>query len=486
VTPAATTGEPIPSIEAPVTRHGITFGTVVDAVDDLGMDPTGHEPIDDALEEAYGDDTLLALPPGRYLVADQHEWDAGVEGFGLLGLGTGRENVELVFPPGNAGAPDPANHWFLRVSSGRDHLVENLTVQQTGDRVTGVGALFRLADGLRIVDVEFAGFDPEWSHAPGFSLLTEITDQDGVGVIRRFVSTDGGVVSEYPKRKTPIGAFSPHRGELRIKDAHVEESGSHSAYVSRTNGCVRVEGGLFRNNDNTNLRLSGGGHPNKRSWVRGSRIVVDVEGAAHLPDGERYQGARGIWVEAGGKHEYGHGDLLIEGVSAVARSNAAPFPLLLVEHSHGSVTIRNSRFASAVRGVTPVDARWTYDTVDDGGALTVESVRIDAPGRTAAGSALDVDERPGTVIRDATITLTAGSVDGLAADRTNDLRVLDSTIRARLPSQAPTAAGTIAGNNDGVAIRDSTNCLLRDLAIDVPGRATNVVNSGVELVNIHE
>ncbi|MFC7028083.1 twin-arginine translocation signal domain-containing protein [Halomicroarcula sp. GCM10025710] len=55
-------------------RHGISFGTVVNAVEDLGMDPTGQEPIDDELQATLEQgNVLVAFPPGRYLFESEPE-----------------------------------------------------------------------------------------------------------------------------------------------------------------------------------------------------------------------------------------------------------------------------------------------------------------------------------------------------------------------------------------------------------------------------
>ena len=51
------------------------FDRVVDAVDDLGMDPTGESPIDDALNGAFETGTLIEFPPGDYMVAEEAPTD---------------------------------------------------------------------------------------------------------------------------------------------------------------------------------------------------------------------------------------------------------------------------------------------------------------------------------------------------------------------------------------------------------------------------
>ena len=59
-----------------------SFDRVVDAVDDLGMDPTGEEAIDDILSDEIPADTLVEFPSGEYLVTDAVETDA-VKRFGI-------------------------------------------------------------------------------------------------------------------------------------------------------------------------------------------------------------------------------------------------------------------------------------------------------------------------------------------------------------------------------------------------------------------
>jgi hypothetical protein len=493
--PAATTRDDADDLlAAPTTRHGIEFDSVRNAVDDLGMDPEGEDPIDDALASAIGDGTLVVFPPGRYLATREHDYETPIQRFGLLGLGTSRRDVQFVFPKGNEGAPDPADYIFLRIDheDARDVLLENLTIQQTPDEVTGVGTKFVLADGLRLIDLEFGGFSPNTSrHAPSYSVIAHITDRDGVGVIRRFVSVGGGVVDEYPNRKTPIGAFHDHRGELRIEDAHVEESGSHSVYVSRTRGCVRVLGGLFRNNDNTNIRMSGGGHPRKASWIKGARVEIDLQAAEQLREGERYQNPRGIRVEAGGEHDYGYHGLLIEDVDVVIESNldAGGLPLLQLEHTHGSTTVRNSRFASAVEAVTPIAAYSPIREIIDGPTgLTLESVAVEtAATRVLDGGAVAINGRPNSTIEDTTIRLVDGWVDGVRTADTDGLVIDNTTIESRARTNVPPIAGASEaafGWNDGVVIRDATGCNLRRTVIDVPGVPTRFVNSQVETKNI--
>lgn len=478
--------------DTPTTLRGIEFETVLNVVDDLGMDPTGRIPIDDALDEGYGEKTLLVFPPGKYLATDEHLYRSPTRQFGMIGLGESRRDVQFVFPKGNEGAPDPANYRFLSFQRGRDILVENLTFQMTDDDVTGVETVFTIDDGFWMVDVEFAGFMPREAVAPSNNLIAHITHPDGVGIIRRFVSTGGGVVGRYPSRGTPIGVFKNHRGELRIEDAHIEESGSHSIYASRTQGCVRVEGGLFRNNDNTNLRLSGGGHPTKRSWIKNARVEIDVDKATRLPEGEHYQSTRGIWVEAGGSRSPGYSDLLIENVDATIWSNgsASDLPLLLIDSTHGSVTVRNSRFRSFVEDVEPIDVRDPdTDIVKGPTHVIIENTEIETTAKRVLdeGAALSITDRPNSRVVGSTIRLVDGWVNGIYVENSDGFIARDTRITTRNPSPTSAAdglAGEGFGWNTGIVIRDSENCDLRGIVIDVPGLPTDFENSQVKMDQI--
>ena len=481
---------PVPG--EPAVLHGITFDTVLHAVDDLGMDPTGRTAIDEALDAAHGDGVLVVFPPGDYLATDEHLYDTPTRRFGLLGLGESHRDVQFVFPEGNAGAPDPGNFRFLSFLAGEDVVIENLTFQMTDDMVTGVETVFTLEDGFWMVDVEFAGFMPKEEFAPANNVIAHITDVDGVGVIRRFTSTGGGVVDRYPQRGTPIGVFRGHRGELRIEDAHIEESGSHSIYASRPQGCVRVEGGLFRNNDNTNLRISGGGHPTKRSWIKGARIEIDVDNATKLPPGENYQSIRGIWVESGGSHSPGYSGLLIEDVDAVVRSNgeASELPLLLIDTTHGSVTVRNCRFRSFVENVEPIDARAPDPTIVTGPKeVIIENTEIVTTATRVLdeGAALSITNRPGSRVSGTTIRLRDGWVDGISVEGSDEFAAHDSEITSTARGRS-SVAGSVAGNafgwNKGIVIRNSLDCDLRRLVIGVPGAPTEFEESQVRTEQI--
>jgi len=420
--------------DAATERHGISFDRTLDAVDDLGMDDSGRQSIDGALSSAAEDGTLVEFPPGTYRVNRQLTLK-NVDNFGMVGSSGDRGDVQFVTDSGNA------LQWIVAVDS-RNHLYENFTMQQTGDRRTSFSNVWKLSTGLHIENVELAGWNPrddKYDTKPG--LKPHITSRGGVGVIKDFVCTGGGVVDTYPARRVPIWMGPSHRGELRLVDAHIEESGSHSIYASRTNGCVRVEGGLFRNNDNTNIRIASG-HPNKLSWVRGAEIVIDVDQAENLPDGERYQNTRAIKAESGFQ---GWSGLLIEDCDVVMKSTPNSNGLVQVKDNHGAVTIRNTRLRNEVDGQRFIVAeRPDYGSVDAPYGIVLDNVQLTGAA-AGTGSAVRIRGRNGSAIK-------------------------NSCIQRQ--------------HEDGVRIVDSNNCSVENTNINVPGQATVFRNASVSTSGI--
>ncbi len=430
---AAVAGGAAAGTAAAAERHGIQFDRVVDAVDDLGMDPNGGSPIDGALDRAYESGTLVEFPPGDYLVTRTHAWSAGVDSFGVVGTGDHRNDVQFVFPDGWADL-------MFNVRNGRNHLFENFTWQQTDDRQTGVANVLQQADGLHVENVELAGFNPGRAAFATLhiGLIPTCTTTGGVNVVKDFVCTGGGVLETlYPTRRIPMFLGPGHRGELRLIDAHVENSGEHSIYASRTNGCIRVEGGLFRNNDNTNMRVSTG-HDSKQSWVKGARIEIDTEAA---PDTGRYQNTRGIRVESGFQ---GWSGLLVEDCDFVMKSSPSASALAEITHTHGAVTFRNCRFRQDQDGIPIISA-----APPEGGVETPHDVELD--GVSITGSAAN----------------TRGAVNLNGRDGSS---ITNCCIERE--------------HGDGIVVSNSSGCEVRDTNVTVPGRATVFDNADVSTSNV--
>jgi len=102
-TTRTTSPEETESITETETTTTSKFERKLDAVDDLGCDPTGKQPCDDALEEGVRDRSVIEFPPGTYRFERGHHF-ADVDILGFVGKG------EVTFVPPDG---DPVTAYLL-------------------------------------------------------------------------------------------------------------------------------------------------------------------------------------------------------------------------------------------------------------------------------------------------------------------------------------------------------------------------------------
>jgi len=431
-TPASQSTEtPSPTaVDEPVVPEE-AFERTLDAVADLGMDPDGEEPIDGALEAALEPKTLIEFPPGQYLATKSHVLFE-VDTFGMRGLGESRSDVEFVFPEGNEGSEDPGDYLMFNIRDGENVLLDNFTVQQTQDMVTGVGMVVALRDGLSITNVEWAGFNPAEEHDPGSCLRVRITETDGLGVIDGFHCRGGGVIKKYPARKGGIYLGSAHRGEIRLLNSDIRNMGSSAMYFTQHRGCARIENCYFENNDNTNIRIDGGSHPEKQSWVKNCQVFLDTENAARVPEGEQYLKTRAILCESGGENRSfgGNNGVLFDDVDVHVQSmpvNSTAAAIVAVRDNHGSATFRHLQVFTRADGVAPfvaeqADERLAKEPYD----LTLEDVNVVGPADVE--HAITVTGRDESVVRDSYLHLYDHDQNGIHLQECNGCEISDTLV----------------------------------------------------------
>lgn len=395
----------------------VEFDRVVDMVADRGVDDTGGTPIDDALQSAATDGSLLEFPPGEYLVTQPLLRQRATR-LGIRGTGEGPGDVRFVHPR-------RYNDLFLNVRGGRNSVLENFTVDQTEDRETATGIIFLQEDGLRMQDVTVAGFTPTEGGNPDqngeIDLIPAVTRPEGTGVVERFVSTGGGEVGVYPNSYPGLYSGHHHQGDLRLVDCRVENCGGTGVYTSRTRGTVRVEGGRFANNEVAQVRVAGEGLS-----IRGAEIVVDTD-AVDDSRGD-YQTVRGLWWESG---EFGRTGGVVENCRFVARSSPLRRGLLEVDGTAGAMTVRDSTFVVERDGYHAINA-FPPGSSSMGGAperpwgITLENVEVG--GGAAGNAAVRVAGRPNSTLSGVSIAQSGRNRDGLSVLRSPGTRIRATTV----------------------------------------------------------
>ena len=421
---------------AAANREGINFGNVVNAVDDLGLDPTGSDPVNTTLND-ISSGTLVQFPEGEYLFVDRVVTSGKTLGFESIG----DERATIVVDEGY-------NDWLLGGHGSPGLYVKGFNVDQTAPETNGC---FRLiGDHVHIEDIEFIGRADIWETGAENMLNCAIEDPDGYGEIRNVVHRKGHWARYGPGAAGRIGIYTGRRhvGTLKIVDCDLREFGNNALYCSRNTGKVQVEDCYFENNNASAIRIGGEGsyaenctvvtdpstYNGPRTYEDSSfthRAIVIEErfetGDIQKPPGAEIRNCH-IRIEdnpanGGAIHRYGNGrSLRIE--NTVIEYNNNGYPAAIMAQTGGF-------------GKNP----------DADPPKQIEFVNSVLHGSGDVDTAISIDDSDDSLIEDSIIYMYDGS-------------------------------------QDGVTINDSDNCLIRDSTISVPGRATVFNNSNVVTENI--
>ncbi len=388
------------------TRHGISFNTVLNAVDDLGMDSNGNEAIDDALDDAAASDTLIKFPPGEYLVEESHVF-LRLDNFGIVGTGGDRTDTQFVFPSG-------FDDRMMTVRWGVNHLLENVSLQQTDDTATGAGVVFASDDGLHIEDFEILGFNGRGAMR---GMSAKIYDSDGEGVIKRYVRKGNSAVGDYPSGTQALLIDPGHEGTLYLRDLHIENAGENGVYASRTPGNVRVEGGFFKNNDVASIRICGEG-----DYVEDATFIVDTD-AATGNEGT-YDNARALWVESKTK---GYSGGYAENCEFILRSADNSGGLIRIDGTAGAFDVRNCRLHNETVFATLLAKE---SGVSGPKKVTIENTSITTNSDAQRRGALEIEGRNGSTITDCCVATQGSGYDGIVFNDSTGNAIRRTTVDA--------------------------------------------------------
>ncbi|MFC6873703.1 hypothetical protein [Halobellus marinus] len=428
--------------------YDIEFDRIVNAVEDLGMDPSGEEPIDDALNEAFETGTRIDFPPGDYTVAEEPPVDPphNPSRFGLVGVGESHRDVQFHFP----NAADQEGFWFVYQKGGEDILLANFSIQLTDDKRTSVSVLLDANDNGIAADLEWLGFVPPQNVSYGSLLRMNVNREygatsDGVNIARRVTMGREGTFMgghESATETTPGTTFMRHTpshiGELRLEDVHFEQCG-HNAIRSINNpGIVTVDGGTFLNNDVSSIRIDNGNHPTKDSLIEGARIVQDhsrLKSTGDDPQSHPYH-AMGIHIDSyGGRRGPTIRDCDIEyyDISGVIGDEAVLWGVVRVTNTGYSnpsgFTMQNCRIINETKAQTFWVQSAKPNAIRPRG-VTLENldVKVTSDEQTERSVCEIEAGRDGSTISNCCIEAPNGSLDGIHFNNCKDILVENSNI----------------------------------------------------------
>ncbi|WP_323192746.1 hypothetical protein [Halostella sp. PRR32] len=424
------------------TLHGIEFDRVVDAVDDLGLDPNGNGNVEGTLANKVQSGTLVRFPEGTYQFGGAYDMPDRV---GFVGEG------DVKFRPPN-GFNNPLLDTGLRGSSD-NLLVEGIDIDLRADNTT-CSIRFVVDNRFHIEDMEILGRGMHSGSRTAYAFLAGVRNADGVGVIRNITAKKGSRIGKYKGGNGRVGIWGAvGQGTLKCQNLDFREFGNNGIYASRTKMKVQVEDSYFENNNVCGVRISGDG-----SYVENCEIVTDVDNyTGPRPISTGSFNPRGIIVEQAKMSQTS--DWRIPAGAEVRNCDvwAKSSPLLQSVIEHGpqgrSLLIKNTRVRCDVDG-TP-------------------AIRRDRPGNIPWRKDQDTPPEPHwTRMENVQVT---GNANGGAAVQLmggDGSEVRNSCIQQK------------GSNRTGVQILDANNCEIADTNINVSGQAVDLQSSSADTSNI--
>ncbi len=417
-------------------QDSLQFDTVHNAVDDLGIDPTGESAIDSALAEALRKgNVLVEFPAGTYFFEDTITFDSP-NNWGVRGLGTDKSAVRFVTTSGEG-------RYLFDTEGGSGQLVENFTLDYSAQKNGATGIALRGEDRIHVQDIEYVGFNPTRENGATINLAPMVLSPSGTAIVDGLVRTGPTDIVSHGSEDGNANAaciwLGPkHSGQLVIRNSHIENTGTNAIYASRTRGPVEVLDSVFRNNNQTTLRIGG-----TDAVVQNCRFTVDVTSGHSDNRGEYINPNMIIWEtgslgQTGGRIE-----------DCVFRYEDAPEGVIAAvwaDGSAGAFAMNNCQFEI---------------NTDD-----VQAIRIDDPTNPRLGVTA---EKPWDVeVTDTTIAV-SGSGDPIVQ------------LAGRSNSSFDQLEINCTDTRSGVYVVNSQNVTFRDSDINVSGTDLLYNNSTFQL-----
>jgi hypothetical protein len=381
-------------------RHGISFDKVVDMVDDAGADPNGNEACDGALQSAAGSDTLLKFPSGTYKLAEENALN-GYSNFGIVGEGDVTFNV-----------PDDSTDKVININYGTNVLVENVTVDHGSATPTVQVAP---DDGLEVHGLEMLGrgIGPATSGDAPNAFNPMVRSSGGEGMVENITLHNEGRMGAYSRTGVWIG--ETNKGTITMRNCNVEGFSGNGVYASRTPGVVKVEGGVYKNNDVSQVRIGSSG-----SYVEGVTAETDLS-ESRSPNPDDMLNGSGIRLES----DRGGSGAEIRDCDVRVGPEVNADGGIQIFSNYENFTIENTRVEYNTQGYS-IRAKSADNPENGGGTLSNVSVTGDATDWVG----VLIEDRQDTTVKNCCIQQTGGGRTGLALDNCDGSTVEDCTINA--------------------------------------------------------
>jgi hypothetical protein len=403
---------------AATSRRGIAFDRVLDAVDDLGLDDSGEHAIDSTVLENARDGTLIEFPDGTYKIGNSIR-DRDVSNFGLVAA----EGATPTLVPASPATDLPAEELLIQFE-GSNLLFEGFELDFTqGSDYGGRIQVVAESGDVGVYDVTTKGQIP--GSVDGYRV--EARSSDGVATVENVNMRDGAVEGY---SATGIFVGPPHAGEIHIRDCDIWHFPSKGIYASNPahpdvgeGGTVHVEGGVYKNNNDCDVRVGSAGSTVrnlvsiKEDTVKGETVTWEDP----IPRRHWHGGQENIVQTRSIRLKYGR-DVLVENCEFVHEIGEGAGVITGAGSHDGGTTIRDCRISVDGADIYPILLK-----DGDGDGYTVENVSITGTGGRGAGIRIE-GGCDGTTVENCCLQLSQSGENGVEVYDSDDCVVADSNI----------------------------------------------------------
>jgi hypothetical protein len=403
----------------------ITFDKRVNAVTDLGLDPTGGKPIEPVLNSKIESGMLVVMPPGNYTATG--EIRPGVDGkFGIVGKGYAKANQPP--KPGknsvviNVETSDPIR--LFNIGPLPEGLFGNVVIDQRAARSHGAVAV-RSSGNVRVRDIRIVGAQTQVTGAddnPAF--FTPMAEGgDSLVVFERCIARGGGIPGSKNIGGSPgVGVFGRQgpRGTIVLKDCVIENMADNGIYGARTAARLHVLGGLYRNNDVSQARVNGDAR------VDGVDVVIDEKHYSGLKSksygqerGPGWPATNGVKIETKSSISEGTGTPVVNcNIAGQTVSDTSSVGSLVhIWDSAGAVMLDNTRITNNIAGTTSVFAEepgsGTYAAAPKPWRFMMKNSVVQGKGAGEGGPAVNIHGRPRSLVTNTCFSYPGASKDDI-------------------------------------------------------------------------